>query len=46
MIFDSMQRYCNNEQISQLIVLADQYRYKKSLTVKEFHKSVFDKLAK
>ncbi len=34
MIIDSMQRYCNRKQISQMIVLADQYRYKKNISVK------------
>ena len=46
MIIDSMQRYCNQEQISRLIVFADQYRFKKSISVKEFYKEVFDKLSK
>lgn len=45
MIIDSMQRYSNHEQISKLIVLADQYRFKKGISVKGFHKEVFDKLA-
>ena len=45
-IIDSMQRYCNQEQISRLIVFADQYRFKKSISVKEFYKEVFDKLGK
>jgi hypothetical protein len=46
MIIDSIQRYCNQEQISRLIVFADQYRFKKSISVKEFYKNVFDKLSK
>lgn len=46
MIIDSMQRYCNQEQISRLIVFADHYRFKKSISVKEFYKEVFDKLSK
>jgi len=41
-----MQRYCNHEQVSKLIVFADQYRFKKSISVKEFYKEVFDKLAR
>lgn len=46
MIIDSMQRYFNHEQVSKLIVFADQYRFKKSISVKEFYKEVFDKLAR
>ncbi len=46
MIIDSMQRYCNHQQISMLIVFADQYRFKKSISVKEFYRDVFEKLAK
>ena len=29
-----------------MIVFADQYRFKKNISVKEFHKDVFDKLAR
>ena len=45
MIIDTMQRYCNHEQISKLILFADQYRWKKCISVKEFYKDVFDKLS-
>lgn len=41
-----MQRYCNHEQISKMIVFADHYRFKKGISVKEFHKEVFEKLAR
>lgn len=44
MIIDKMQRYCNHVQISQMILFADQYRFKKNISVKQFYKDVFDEM--
>ena len=39
-----MQNFFNHSQISKLILLADKYRFRKNISVKEFFKDIFEDL--